>query len=357
MRIVQLIDSLNPGGAERMAVNYANALSAEIEFSGLIATRKEGALSEQLTEKVDYFFLNRTKTFDVAAIFRLRNYLKSNRIDFLHAHGTSFLLGVLVKLVCPRVKLLWHDHYGNRVLAAPNDNKALVLFSIFFDGVISCNTELEQWAKKNLKCKTVLYLPNFAVYKSDEFQTDLLKGDNNKRIVCLANLRHPKNHEFMVEAFSRSEIYKNGWTLHFIGADYQDDYSSSLKNFIKKENLEAAVFIYGSKIAVFSMLKQARIGLLGSTFEGFPVTLLEYGLAGLAVLSSDVGFCSEIINDGESGILFNPLTVNDLSEKLIRITNDEALIVAFGENLTKKIENEFSKQSIIEKYIAFLRKI
>ena len=40
MRILQIIDSLEAGGAERMAVSYANALANEIEFSGLIATRK-----------------------------------------------------------------------------------------------------------------------------------------------------------------------------------------------------------------------------------------------------------------------------------------------------------------------------
>lgn len=44
MRILQLIDSLEAGGAERMAVTYANALVQEIAFSGLVATRKEGPL-------------------------------------------------------------------------------------------------------------------------------------------------------------------------------------------------------------------------------------------------------------------------------------------------------------------------
>ena len=42
MRIVQIIDSLDVGGAEKMAVNYANALVGRIEFSGLVVTRAEG---------------------------------------------------------------------------------------------------------------------------------------------------------------------------------------------------------------------------------------------------------------------------------------------------------------------------
>ena len=57
MRIVQLIDSLDAGGAERMAVNYANALQSKIEFSGLVTTRKEGGLKEQINPKVSYLFL------------------------------------------------------------------------------------------------------------------------------------------------------------------------------------------------------------------------------------------------------------------------------------------------------------
>ena len=41
MRIIQLIDSLAPGGAERMAVNYANALSDKVAFSGLWLLEKK----------------------------------------------------------------------------------------------------------------------------------------------------------------------------------------------------------------------------------------------------------------------------------------------------------------------------
>ena len=52
MRIVQLIDSLETGGAEKMAVSYANALSAEIPYSGLIATRKEGVLQKEIASGI-----------------------------------------------------------------------------------------------------------------------------------------------------------------------------------------------------------------------------------------------------------------------------------------------------------------
>ncbi len=38
MKVLQLIDSLHAGGAERVAVNYANALASRVEKSFLCAT-------------------------------------------------------------------------------------------------------------------------------------------------------------------------------------------------------------------------------------------------------------------------------------------------------------------------------
>ena len=79
MRILQIIDSLEAGGAERMAVNYANALVDTIEFSGLVATRKEGALLDQMNSNVSYMCLNKKGTFDLKAIFVLRKFVKGNK--------------------------------------------------------------------------------------------------------------------------------------------------------------------------------------------------------------------------------------------------------------------------------------
>ena len=112
MRIVQIIDSLEAGGAERMSVIYANGLSKKIAFSGLIATRKEGLLLGQIDKSVNYLFLNKKRKIDFQAVFRLRAYIKKNKINFIHAHSSSFFIAVLVKLTFPKVKIIWHDHYG-----------------------------------------------------------------------------------------------------------------------------------------------------------------------------------------------------------------------------------------------------
>ena len=74
MRIIQIIDSLEAGGAERIAVSYANALAEKIEFSGLVATRKEGSLLNQIDQNVSYLFFNKWIDFrsKISPFFILR---------------------------------------------------------------------------------------------------------------------------------------------------------------------------------------------------------------------------------------------------------------------------------------------
>ena len=82
IRIVQLIDSLEAGGAERMAVSYANALKRQTGFAALVTTRAEGQLKNQLDNDVVYGFLNRKSLFDFKALFLLRKIIINNKFEF-----------------------------------------------------------------------------------------------------------------------------------------------------------------------------------------------------------------------------------------------------------------------------------
>jgi len=112
MKVLQLIDTLNAGGAERVALNYANELSQHLEGSYLCATRQEGPLKNQIKPEVGYLFLQKKSALDLGAVRRLSQYVKANKINLIHAHGTSFLTAVLCKLFVRNLKIVWHDHYG-----------------------------------------------------------------------------------------------------------------------------------------------------------------------------------------------------------------------------------------------------
>src|SRR5690606_7277742 len=159
MRVLQLIDTLRPGGAERMAVNYANGLTSRIEASFLCCTRMEGLLKEQLSSEVEYLFLNKRSDFDRNAFLLLKRFIKENRIDLIQAHSSSYFLAVLVKWSIPGIKLVWHDHYGREL--SSRRAGVLIPFSRSFDLVISVNRDLERWAERKLFARKVIFVRNF----------------------------------------------------------------------------------------------------------------------------------------------------------------------------------------------------
>ncbi|MDB2463046.1 glycosyltransferase, partial [Algibacter sp.] len=316
MRVLQLIDSLEAGGAERVAVNIANGLSSKIEASFLCATRKEGFLKESLLPEVGYVFLNKKKAIDFKAIKRLNSIIKKHDIQIIHAHSTSFFLATMARLINSKLVIVWHDHYGDSEYLENRKFKVLNRCSKCFSHIFSVNETLKTWAHVKLKFKNVSYLPNFAAINRTEGETKL-KGVSRKRIVCLANLRPQKDHIMLFSAFEKVLKSYPEWTLHCVGKDLMDDYSKEVQNSIKKLGLDNAVYLYGSRPDVYNILKQSEIGVLSSKSEGLPLALLEYGFAKLAVVSTTAGECKTVINHKNNGLLVEPNSPNELAKALI----------------------------------------
>jgi glycosyltransferase involved in cell wall biosynthesis len=357
MRILQLIDSLEAGGAERMAVNYANALAKQIEFSGLVVSRKEGQLVNEIDEGVSYLFLNRNMIIDFKALFKLRNYVGVNRVTVVHAHSTSFFLAFLLKLFYPSIKIIWHDHYGDSEFLNKRPLLALRLIAPFFSGVIVVNQKLKVWANENLHFEKVIYLPNFPSEEKNIIEHTVLKGINGKRIVSLANLRVQKNHFLLLEVANKLKVFYPDWTFHLVGKDSDDAYSKQIKSFIIENNLEKNVFLYGTKQDVKNILDQSTIAILTSQSEGLPMAILEYGLHKKPVVVTNVGEISSVIQNGKNGFLIIANQEQLFYDAVVTLVEKETLRIVFGNLLYNTIVENYSEETVINNYLNWLRTI
>jgi len=357
MRIVQIIDSLEVGGAERMSVNYANALSARIDFSGLVATRKEGNLKTQLLPKVSYLYLGRKKTIDIGAVFRLRDYCKKNKVEILQPHSSSYFIAVLVKLLYPKIHIVWHDHNGLSEFVDSEKSIPLKMASRFFKGIIVVNYQLKNWAIKALHCRYVEYLPNFTNPETEQIPQTILHGTAGKRILCLANLRAQKNHFLLLKVAQQLKISHPDWTFHLVGKDFNDDYSKEITRQIIQNGLSQHVFVYGTKNDMGNIISQSDISILTSVSEGLPVALLEYGLYKKPVVVTRVGEMPMIINDGSNGSIVASEDADSFYKALASLVSDAGLRQKFGEALYKTIIENNSEEAIIGHYLEWLKKL
>jgi glycosyltransferase involved in cell wall biosynthesis len=354
MRIVQIIDSLEIGGAEKMAINYANALSAKIEFSGLVVTRAEGNLKSQLNEEVSYLFLKRKRTIDFGALFRLKRYCKENCIDFVHAHGTSFFLSILLKIIYPKIKIIWHDHYGLSEYISLKRSLFFKIPSYFLKGLIGVNYKLIKWAEKELYCKNIIYLPNFTTIGNATTTDTTLKGVSGKRILCLANLRDQKNHFLLLEVAEKLKQSHPDWTFHLVGKDFEDDYSKQVKSTIINKHLEDSVFVYGSKNDIKNIINQSEITVLTSKSEGLPIALIEYGLSKKPVVSTKVGEIPIIIKDGINGFIVDANDADLFYQKVVRFITESDLRAQMGDSLYETVIENNSEEGVIANYLNWI---
>ena len=347
IRVLQIIDSLNTGGAERVAVNYANGLATMTDGSYLCVTREEGPLFESVNTDVSYIFLNKKSTLDFKAIFKLRKYIIKNKINIIHAHSSSFFIAVLIKWSLPKVKIVWHDHYGNSDFVSERPLNALRFCSHFFSIIISVNSTLKDWAVDNLNGKKVLCVKNFPVLKKINSNNTVLHGVNGKRILCLANLREQKNHLRLLEAM---ELVKNeypDWTLHCVGKDFKDDYSQDFFLSVNTLNLTEHVFFYDSRFDILNIMEQCSIGILVSKSEGLPLALLEYGLSGLPVIATNVGDCGLLVPNSTYGILLENDNKNIIAASIIKYIENKGYMYLVSENFNDKIKEEYSSAAIL----------
>ena len=344
LKVIQIIDSLNVGGAEVLAVNIANSLIVKGIESHLCVTRKEGYLNKLITQEVGYIHLKRSKTIDIKAIRKLSNYIKKNDISIVHAHSTSYFVAICVKIFIPSIKIIWHDHYGKSEFLKNTSRMPIQMLSFMFSSVIVVNSKLLNWSKKHLAVKKVFFLRNFPLF-IDLKKTTYMQGVKGKRIVHVAGFREQKDHINLLQAFLIVLKYQPEYTLHFIGKNYEGSYFESVKNFINDKNLSNNVFIYGICSDIKHILEQSSIGVLSSKSEGLPISLLEYGLAKLPVVITDVGECADVVKNKEC--IVTAKNSDKLASAILLLINDKNLKTKVALDLHNEVLINYSKEVVI----------
>lgn len=350
MKVLQLIDSLDAGGAERMAVQIANEWQAAGHQSYLCATRKEGLLKDTINEEVGYIFLEKKSKIGLKAMTQLKSYIVKNNIEIIHAHSTSFFTAAVIKWWLPALKIVWHDHYGARAQESISDHKVLKLCSKRFSAIISVNDALKKWSETNLNSNRLIVLPNFAnenIYKS-ELKTCFSK---DKVITCLANLRADKDHKTLINAFIAIHQLIPDWKLQLVGKDFKDIYSKQLRELVDINDLRKKIIFTGAVGDISGILKSTDIAVLSSKSEGLPVALLEYAMAGLPAVVTDVGACKEVV--ASYGKVVPSQNPQALAQALLELIEQPEEAIALGKSFQEHVMITFGAASYIKKLETF----
>ena len=109
--------------------------------------------------------------------------------------------------------------------------------------------------------------------------------------------------------------------------------------------------------ALAEFYRACRIVVLPSTwFEGFPMVLAEAMLRGKPIVCSRIGGLPEIVDDGVTGLLFEPGNVEELAEKVRCLWDSPDLCRQMGEAGRQKALREYSPDRYYERLMALYQR-
>jgi glycosyltransferase involved in cell wall biosynthesis len=118
------------------------------------------------------------------------------------------------------------------------------------------------------------------------------------------------------------------------------------------------VMAIGQRADVPGLLRMADVFAFPTEYrEGIPRVLLEAGLAGLPIVTTNMPGCTDVVRDGWNGFLVPRHSPHDLARRVLDLLGDRLAAHAMGERASELVRREFGLDLIISRYTSLYERL
>lgn len=326
-RVLIANDSLNVGGAERVAVDIANSLDPSRFDVRFLSTRVGGPLQAMIDDRIPVTILGRSATWDLAKLIGFANLVRAEGIDIVHSHGRGTLKFVALAraLGLIDVRHVFHDHFGWLHIdrgAGPGLRRALRSV----DAYVGVDTRLCSWAMDvgGLPAERVhlvrsgVDVARFRAVVPVDLRAELQLPAEAVVLVMVANFRPQKDHPTLFRAIAElPEHHRRRLRLVVVGSTTADrEYHANCVAMLDRLGISDLVHLVGTRDDVASVLAAADAGVLSSKNETGPLAILEYMAAGIPFVATDTGEIAGAVKDLDVGFVPPPRDHHEMADAL-----------------------------------------
>ena len=177
---------------------------------------------------------------------------------------------------------------------------------------------------------------------------------NYPRIIAIGRLTPQKGFDLLLAAFAEVAKKFPEWQLDIFG-------QGSLREELEKQRdqlgLKSRVHFPGITRDAYAELARSDIFVLSSRFEGFPNVLLEAMAAGVAVIAADCKFGpGEIVDNENNGLLIPPENIPALTQALKRLMSDAELRGKLG-SAARSDQERYAEEKIVKRWINLIEEV
>ena len=356
IRVLECIRQGQIGGGESHLLSLSTNLDKRV-FEPIVLSFTDGPMIDILKEKgIQTHIIFTEKPFNIFIWKKVKNLIKENQIDIIHAHGTranSNVFWAAKSLDIPLIYTIhgWSFHDDQKPLV----KKFRILSEKFLTSKASLNISVsesnKQSGQKYIKSFSSTVVNNgidqekFNPAKSfSDIRQELGIDKNATLLLFIARFTAHKQPLTLIRAFA--DVLKKSPALKLLMVGDGDEKAAAL-DLVKELSIEGNVLFLPFRQDVPAILNAANIFILPSLWEGLPIGLLEAMSMGKAVIATNVDGTCEIVRHQDNGYLIevNNLQQN-LAEAIVLMAGDNSLRQKFGTNAIETVRRHFNAASM-----------
>jgi len=180
------------------------------------------------------------------------------------------------------------------------------------------------------------------------------------RVFACGRLHPGKRHDLLLRAVDRLRKEGHDVQLTIAGEDTDSgtgQYRRDLETLAAELGLTDRVSLPGAQAeaAVRAYLEAAHVFALTSDTEAMPIVLVEAMAIGVPAVTTDVGGTTELVRDGENGLVVPPGNLEAIAGAIRRIVTDAVLAVRIAAAGRATVEAGFGSDRSAEEIVKGLR--
>ncbi len=352
IKILECIRQGQIGGGESHLLSLCENLNKDV-FEPVVLSFTDGPMIDLLKEmNISTNVVYTEKPFNIFVRKKVRDFIKEQGIDLIHAHGTRANSNIYHAALSLKIPLIYSIHGWS---FHDNQKNLVKKIRIFSEKFLTQKSNVNISVSESNRQTGVRYIPSFSsvvvnngidqekfnpLKKFKDIRTEL--GINPQRILLtfMARFTAHKQPLTLIRAFSSAIKKMPELVLLMVG---EGDEKAAALQLAKDLDVEKNIIFTPFRRDVADVLCATDIFVLPSLWEGLPIGLLEAMSMKKAVIASNVDGTCEIVSDKYNGCLIELNNLQqELTEAILELAADENKRKKYGTNAMLTVQNRFN---------------
>lgn len=359
MKVLFLLDSLNRGGSQILALDICRNAGAHGMEVTLVATGGGHLEPDYKQSGVEFIRLQRTAPIDLRVVRALRKIIRRSKPEIIHtSQAVEGMHAYLATVGAKTRRVLALNGY----VPDKKNHRALSFLWPRMDANLFCSAGLEVWFREeagldiNRKAHVILLGVDDKRLRTNaaDLRSKLELKPGALLFGMVANFYPEPRKDQMTVCKALPALVEKFPNAHFV---FSGDPALAPKKFeacveyCRQHGLESNVHFLGlgNREDIPGVYQALDVFVLSSIHEGLGLVAIEAMLLGKPCVLSDIGPLMEVSNNGEYAVMFRTRDADDLAAKLIDLAGDANKRKDLAERSRRWAQDEFSIDAYLEK--------